>query len=215
MTYWKKSISVSHAILWIQEMLAHLKIGWCRLQDAGRGVQGTWRGLCLHLGSFPALLILFLFPWTLLYFVFQTTTILSLQSPNCRQRYIQPAHQNFLFSWIKLFLSSPALKHFAWKLNVFGQNFSFSPFSSDLWRKVVFTAEHLLNGQSRLHFCNTLTAARTLPHFDKIIKNTCFLQNIFFATQSHWPEYFPILTKSSWFFRTRIKTKKENDTLGN
>ena len=101
-----------------------------------------------------------------------------------------------------------ALKHFAWKLNVFGQNFSFSPFSSDLWRKVVFTAEHLLNGQSRLHFCNTLTAARTLPHFDKIIKNTCSLQNVF-ATQSHWPEYFPILRKSSWFVLTRIKTKKE------
>ena len=155
----------------------------------------------------------FSFPWTLLYFVFLTTTILSLQSPNCRQRYIQPVHQNFLFSWIKILLSSPALKYFAWKLNVFGQNFSFSPFSSDLWRKVVFTAEHLLNGQSRLHFCNTLTAARTLPHFDKIIKNTCSLQNVF-ATQSHWPEYFPILRKSSWFFLTRIKTKKRERHIG-
>ena len=123
-------------------------------------------------------------------------------------------HQNFIFSWSKLFLSPPALKHFGRKLNVFGQNFSFSPFSSDLWRKVVFTAEHLLNGQSRLHFCNTLTAARTLPHFDKIIKNTCSLQNVF-ATQSHWPEYFPILRKSSWFVLTRIKTKKGNNIFGN
>ena len=40
----------------------------------------------------------FFIPWTLLYFVFQTATILSLQSPNCRQIFLKRVNQNFMLS---------------------------------------------------------------------------------------------------------------------
>ena len=134
----------------------------------------------------------FLGHYYILFAVFQTATILSWQSPNCRQIFIKRVNQNFMLSYSKLFLPPPLTlktKCFWAKLLIFSLFIGFmaeggfygraltqrpksitflqhphsGPDTSPFWQnhqKYMFFAKC---------FCNTITLARILSHFEKII----------------------------------------------